>query len=297
MVTKSIREKSETILYLLPLLIGLAVFKIWPLVQVILISFREEYHQLLNTDAGIGFGNYQAVLTDEAFLQAIGNTVTCVVFVVLVTGVLSVLLSWSLFRNTKGGWFFRTVIFLPFVCSEVAVGACWRLMFHDNGIVNQVLKMMQLPQIGWLSDKDFSLAILIVFGIWNALPMSAMLLYCSLQSLDNHLLIAAKTDRASEWKMLRFIGIPHLKTTLMLTAFINCIGAWLTFNGLFPLFSGLPGPFYNLYTLVYYIYDAASGGRNMLGVACAASVLLLSFLLIFLLIRCMYEIKKQFAPK
>ena len=99
------------------------------------------------------------------------------------------------------------------------------------------------------------------------------------------LIEAAKLDGAGEWKIFRKLVLPMMHSSIVMVFAINSVSAWLTINGLFPLFMGQPGPYYNLYTLVYYIYDNVQQGRMGFAAACAASCVLLVLVGLFQLLR------------
>ena len=228
--------------YFVPLFLGMYLFKIWPCVQVILTSFKTEYNYSTKTYSNIGFDNYAQILNDTDFINSIINTGIYVVIVVLATVIVATLLSWCLFRIRWFSNMLQFFIFLPLISSDIAIGMSWRYIFSDRGIINSILSALSYDGIGWLSDKNISLLIFILYGIWFSLPMATLLLLSALQRLDKNLLIAAKLDKASEMKIFVQIGVQHLKSTIFTVTIINCIFSWLAFNGLFPLFSGLPGP-------------------------------------------------------
>lgn len=268
------------------------VYKIIPFVQVIMTSFKENY-ELLNDDyIRFGTGNYTQIFSDPYFSQAILNTFLYFLFVVPISIVISTLIAWCLRRIKFASGLFQTAVFLPMVTSDIAIGIAWRVMFNDRGIINFVFNTMSIDSIGWLTDKDFSLITLIIFGIWNMVPMTTLILFCSFLRTNDTLLLSAELDGAKEWRIFTRIGIPQVKSTLGIVFAINSISAWLTFNGLFPLFSGSPGPYYNLYTAVYYIYNLSQQSKYSFGMACAASVILLVCISFFLIVRGIYDKKK-----
>lgn len=274
-------------------MLGLFIFKIWPCIQIIITSLKDNYDYISGDYSAVNFENYNAIFSDSYFIQAIVNTVLYMFIVVIGTTLISLLISWCLFRIKKCSGVFRVVFFLPLISSDIAIGISWRLMFNRNGVINALLNAFSIDSINWLSDKKYSFLILVLYGIWSSLPITIFLLYSALQRLNSNLLISAQIDHASEFNLFVKIIYPLIKTTVVLSALINCISSWLVINGLFPLFSGLPGPFYNLYTMVYYIYNKIGEGNRSLGEACAASVVLLSLVAIFLITRCFYGKKNK----
>lgn len=285
-------SKIGKVTFFIPMILFMFVYKILPFVRVILTSLKENYELLNNSYSNIGVGNYAQILSDPYFSQAIKNTFLYFIFVVPISIIISTILAWCLRRIRVASVFFQTAIFLPMVTSDIAIGIAWRVMFNDKGIINSVLNLFSINSIGWLTDKDYSLTTLIIFGIWNMIPMTTLLLFCTFLRTNDTLLLSAELDGATEWKIFIRIGIHQIRGTLGIVFAINSISAWLTFNGLFPLFNGLPGPYYNLYTAVYYIYNLSQQSKYSFGLACSASVILLVFISFFLIIRGLYDKKR-----
>ena len=260
--------------------IVLSLFKLIPFINAVITSFKQQYNYLTGNYNGFGFGNYIKIFQDEFFLQAIKNTALYVIFVVILVIIIGLPIAWCLYRTKKGSALFQTAIFLPFVTSDIAIGLSWRLIFNDKGIINFILG----ANIGWLSDASMSLITLIMFGVWSGLPLAILIYLCAMLNLDNNIINAARADGATDTKIFFKIVIPNIIPTILMTVITSSITAWLEMNALFPLFAGQAGPYYNLFTMVYYIYKKMQEGRYAFGLACAASVILFIFICIFLLL-------------
>lgn len=125
---------------------------------------------------------------------------------------------------------------------------------------------------------------LIIFGIWNILPFTIILLLSGLQNIDEMYYTAAKVDGAKSTKIFFRITVPLLSPTIFLVCIVNTISCFKVFSELYPLFNGKPGPYYNLYTVVYYIRYAMMEKRKY-GYAAAAAVILFFCVLIFTVIQ------------
>lgn len=282
---RRIRAAGEAYLYLAPFLIGLAVFTLYPVVNVFLLSFREDYSYLNGTYAGWSLENYQKVLSDPKFTQAIRNTLLYVLAVVPVSTALAVIIAWLLNRRLRGSALFQTAYFMPMVTSITAVGLAWRLMYNQQyGILNYVLSFFGAPKIGWLTDPSWSLTALVIFGIWNILPFTIILLLSGLQNINELYYTAARVDGAKEGRIFRRITVPLLAPTIFLVCIVNTISSFKVFSELYPLFKGDPGPVYNLYTVVYYIRYMMMEKREY-GYAAAAAVVLFLFIFVFTMIQ------------
>ena len=283
--------KTEPFLYLLPFFLGILIFTLYPVINVFLLSFKEEYSYLRNSYEGWGLENYRAVLSDKKFLQAIKNTVLYVLFVVPISTAISIFFAYFLNSKIKGIGLFQTAFFMPMVTSVTAVGLVWRLMYNKQyGIINYVLSIFGIEKIGWVVDSFWSLAALIIFGIWNILPFTIILLISGLQNINEIYYTAAKVDGAKPLKIFFRITVPMLSPTIFLVCIVNTISSFKVFSELYPLFNGKPGPYYNLYTVVYFIRYAMMEKREY-GYAAAAAVILFLFIMIFTFIQ--LTIKRQ----
>lgn len=277
--------KVEPFLYLLPFFIGILIFTLYPVINVFLLSFKDDYNYLRNTYAGWNLENYKTVLTDPKFAQSMINTVLYVVFVVPISTALSILVAHFLNQKLKGSAIFQTAFFMPMVTSITAVGLIWRLMYNKQfGIINFILSQFGIEKIGWVVDSNWSLVALIIFGIWNIMPFTIILLLSGLQNINEVYYTAAKVDGAKPIKIFFRITVPLLSPTIFLVCIVNTISCFKVFSELYPLFNGKPGPYYNLYTVVYYIRYAMMEKREY-GYAAAAAVILFFCVMIFTLIQ------------
>ena len=239
-------ERIKPLLYLLPFIISVTVFTIYPIVNVIRMSFLENYKHLTGAFDSVGLGNYQKVVSDPLFRQGLSNTVKYVLCVVPISTAIAVVLATLLNQRVRFQGFFQTAYFLPMVTSSLAVGLAWRFMFNDTyGILNFLLSKLGIDGISWLESTGGNFYALVVFGIWSILPNTIILLLSGLQNIDPLYYTAAKVDGAKTLRIFFRITVPLLAPTIMLVVIINSISTFKMFHELFPLFSG-PGIAYNL---------------------------------------------------
>ena len=284
-MTKQNMTKIEPFLYLLPFIIGILIFTLYPVINVFLLSFKDDYNYLRNSFSGWNLENYKTVLTDPKFIQSIINTTLYVLFVVPISTALAIIIANFLNQKIKGNAIFQTAYFMPMVTSITAVGLIWRLMYNKQyGIINFILSKFGIEKIGWVVDSKWSLVALIIFGIWNIMPFTIILLISGLQNINEVYYTAAKVDGAKPTKIFFRITVPMLSPTFFLVCIVNTISSFKVFSELYPLFNGKPGPYYNLYTVVYYIRYAMMEKREY-GYAAAAAVILFFCVMIFTFIQ------------
>ena len=219
---KRIFSAVEPWLYLLPFFLGLTVFTLYPVVNVVFMSFKEGYSHLTRGFDAWGLGNYQAVLSDPKFTQAIGNTLQYVLLVVPISTCIAVVVAYLLNQKLRFSALFQTAYFLPMVTSVTAVGLAWRLMYNRNfGILNYLLSFVGVARIPWLESAAWSMPALVIFGIWNILPTTIILLLAGLQNIDPQYYTAAKVDGSSGLRIFFRITVPLLAPTIFLVCIMN----------------------------------------------------------------------------
>lgn len=268
------RAKVAPFLYLLPYLVGTGIFVLYPIVYLVIVSFQEDYNLLTREFSDYGVENYSKVLSSADFHNALLNTSMYAAVVVPVTLALSMLFAAVLVRIKFLKAFYQTAYFLPLVTSSVAIGMVWKYLYNaDYGLFNFLLSLVGEP-VNWLNDPKWNLLALIIFGIWNGLPFTILILTAALQSINTQLYTAAQIDGAGVTQRFFRITVPLMSSTLGFLFLLNLINSVKVFSELFPLFNGKPGAGYTLYTIVYYIYEQLSISVD-LGMAAAASMLLL----------------------
>lgn len=280
-----LRNIAEPAAYLAPFMIGLLIFTIYPFVNVIILSFKENYNFMHGTYSGLGLDNYVEIFQDRNFLNGLKNTALYVVFVVPIATVLSLLIASLLNSDIKLQGLFQTCYFLPMVTSITAVGLVWKWMFnYDYGLINYFASLFNIAPVNWLNDPRYNLTALIIYGIWNMLPFTIILLLSGYQNINPQYYTAARVDGAKEGRIFFRITVPLLAPTIGLTMIVNVISASKVFSELFPLFNGKPGSAYSLYTVVYYLFDMFYK-QWKLGPAAASAVILFIIVLLFTMLQ------------
>ena len=282
-------------LYLLPFLLSVGIFTVYPIVNVFITSFKHNYNALTGAFSGVGLDNYAAVVMDPYFRSALRNTVVYVACVVPVSTVLAVFFANLLNKKLRLNGLFQTAYFLPLVTSTTAVGLAWKWMYHaDYGVINYLLSLFGIEKLGWLTDVRWGMAALVIYGVWSILPFTIIIVLSGMQGIDEKLKTAARVDGASSRRIFFRITLPLLMPTVGLVVIINIINTFKVFAELFPLFKGEPGVAYTLFTVVYYIYNMFYSKWHFER-ACAAAVLLLIVMVLFTRIRSFIEKKWNYT--
>ena len=287
-------RKIKPYFYLLPFALGVIIFTLYPIVNVVITSFKENFNYITKSCSGFGMSNYIYVLNDPYFHQAFQNTFLYVFVVIPISLVLSILIAYLLSKKIKFRGLFQTAYFLPMVTSTIAVGLAWKFMFnYKSGVINYLLNCLGFESINWLQITTYNFPALCIYGIWSMLPFTIILLLSGLQNIDPLYYTAAKVDGASEAKIFFRITLPLLKPTIFMVLIINTISCFKVFNELFAIFQG-PGVANNLFTVVYYIYyQFRMKMPGQYGYASAAAVILFAVIFVFTMLQKYIEKKTK----
>lgn len=269
-------------LFLLPALIIIILFNIYPLIRSFVMSFQGG--NLIN-QYFTGFQNYQRVLTDPIFYRALGNTALFSFTVVPIGLLISLLISWIIFEKIRMKGFFETIFFMPYVTSTIAIGIVFRYVFNDQyGLLNYILKGMGIGPINWLNDIHMSMITLIIFGIWLSLAFNIIILLAGFRNIDPEHFKIAKMFGASDREIFWRITFPQLIPTITFLLLVNIINAMKVYTQVYALFNGQAGVANSATTAVYYIYEKFHiSGRP--GIAMAATVILFIIILLITFIQ------------
>ena len=148
---------------------------------------------------------------------------------------------------------FQTSYFLPMVTSVTAVGLVWRWIFNrEFGVLNALLGLFGVEKINWLQQASHSMTVLVVFGIWSALPFTIILLLSGLQNIDDTFYTVAKVDGARQMRIFRRITLPLLSPTIFFLLIVSVIKSFQAFNSFYALTHGVGMP--GVQNLILYLY-------------------------------------------
>ena len=273
------KKSFKGYLYLLPSIIIMICFTLYPLVRAIIMSFLGDYSIINDGYTSIGFENYQALFSDPDFGKSLMNTAIYVICVVPASIILSLLFAVLINSCKKLKALFQTIYFLPYVTSVIAIGIVWRWMFNSNyGLINYVLSIFGIEPIQWLNLPEYAMPALIIFAIWKSMAFNILIFLAGLQTIPEDLYRAARIDSTPRFRVFTRITVPSLAPMIVYSSVIGMIGAFKVYNEVFSLFQGKAGPANSAMTIVYYIYDKFYNSYKY-GVAAAGSVVLFLIIL------------------
>lgn len=278
-------------LYVLPMLIIVAIFSLYPIVSSLAMSFYTQYNFFTNQVMALGFDNFKYLWEDPLFHSAVANTLIFVVGVVPLEIIISLTVAVLLNQIKVLAGFFRTIYFLPFVTSIVAISMVWKWIYNkDAGLLNYFLSFVGIHSIDWLNDPTWALPALIILAIWKSLGFNIMLFLVALNNVDKRLYSAATLDGANAWNRFLHVTVPMISPMTFLIAVNAVIGSFKVFDEIFSLFGGQAGPGNAAMTVVFYLYRMFYE-QNKYGIAAAAGVVLFFMILIVTLLQTWFSKK------
>lgn len=279
----SVRTALEVLLFTGPALVLFLLFVVWPVARAVQFSFYrwQGFGPLADF---VGLRNYVSVLKNDVFIGAFTHNMVIVGLSILVQLPLGLAIALLLNRRMRGQGLLRTVIFVPYVLSEVIAGVVWfQLLQPEYGVFDGLLGAVGLPSPdqGWLGTPD--LALYTVFGVltWKYLGLAVLLFLAGLQGVPAELVEAAQLDGASWWQVQRRITVPLLGPTIRTWAFLSMIGSIQLFDMVWILTGG--GPANATTTMATFLITEGTKRYNY-GIATAASVILFVVALVLALL-------------
>ena len=265
--------------FLLPWLLGLALFWVGPLVASLYFSLTE--YDVLSPPKMVGLANYRrAFFEDNLFWPSLGLTLRYSVVVVPLGLAGSLLLAGLLNRGLRGTNLFRTCFFLPHLTPAVALALLWTWLFHPSvGPINLALGAVGIEGPGWLASESWALPALIVITLWGQVGGNGMLIFLAgLQGVPDQMMDAAKIDGAGAWARFRHIVVPMISPTILFNLILGVIAALKVFTLAFVATKG--GPQYATWFLALHIYNQAFEYFRM-GYGSALAWIFVAILLVF----------------
>ena len=266
-------------LYLLPAMVFLGMFMVYPLIDVLVYSFEEGYNFASQTYHGVGAYNYQYVLRDPYFLQALKNTFILVAITVPLSTGIALLIAVALSSIKKLRELYQTVFFLPYVTNTLAVGLVFMILFKQTdytaGLANLVLGAFGIDPIDFIDGPYWAkMFVLCFYTVWVVMPFKVLILTSALASVKQDYYNAAMVDGTPRLRMFTKITLPMISPTLFYLIITGFIGAFKAYSDAVALF-GTNLNAAEMNTLVGYIYDMLYGeGGGYPSYAAAAAIVL-----------------------
>ena len=257
------KNKLKGWLYLLPAIVFLGIFMVYPLVDVFVYAFQEGFNFASQTYKGVGWYNFSYVLRDPYFLQAVKNTFIIVIITVPVSTGLALLISLGLNSIKPLKNLFQTVYFLPYVTNTLAVGLVFMILFkktaYTDGLVNLIINWFGSESIDFIDGPYWAkMFVMCFYTVWVVMPFKILILTSALASVNEDYYRAAKIDGTSKGRIFRRITLPMISPMIFYLVITGFIGAFKAYSDEVAIF-GTDLNVAGMNTIVGYVYDMLYG--------------------------------------
>ena len=278
------KQQRKAWLYLLPALLFLAAFMVYPLIDVFIYSVEEGYNFASQTYFGVGLYNYSYVLHDPYFLQAVKNTFLLVIITVPLSTGLALVISLALSSIRPLRDLFQTIYFLPYVTNTLAVGLVFMILFqkteYTDGLINLMIQWFGGSSVDFIEGPYWAkMFVLCFYTIWVVMPFNILLLTSALASVNPDYYTAARVDGTSKGRIFLRITLPMISPMVFYLIVTGFIGAFKAYSDAVALF-GTDLNAAGMNTIVGYVYDMLYGDSGGFpSYASAAAIILFAIVL------------------
>ncbi|ACT02673.1 carbohydrate ABC transporter permease [Paenibacillus sp. JDR-2] len=275
-------QSGETLagwLFVSPMLIGVCILVLLPIVATIVLSFADwNFVQGWKGLDWVGFGNFKKLFHDDQFIRSVRNNfifLLAVPIYMLISMVLAVIIDRHVYLKS----YFKVAYFMPYISSIVAVAIVWQVLFQPSyGPINQILHTFGVSNPPkWIADPHFALASIMMIVVWTSIGFNMIIYIAGLQSIPKDLYEAADIDGANGWTKFARITFPLLSPTSFFLLVTGIISTFKVFDIIAVMTQG--GPIGSTSLMVWYLYDTAFVNLKV-GYASSIAAMLFIFVLL-----------------
>lgn len=268
----TVKKIGSAWLFVIPALIPLIVFWIYPILRSIYISFTDWDYMSPNYNF-VFFDNFIALFKDQRFYDALWNTVVFTLGTLIPTIVLGLLLALLMQKSFKGSGIIKFILFSPWVTPTVAVSIVWTWIYDpSSGIANAILDFLGLPGLQWIKSSQTAMLAVIIVTVWKSLGYAMIFYLSALEKVPKELYEASGMDGAKSWQRFRDVTIPCISPTTFFLMIITMVNSLQAYDQIQILTQG--GPSGSTRTLLYMYYQLGFEEFNM-GQATAVAIVLI----------------------
>jgi len=251
---KNLRQALEGWGFVAPALVIVLGLTVFPGVWAFLLSFQK--WDGFSDPVSVGVGNYQQLMSDPELQGAVVHTVVYTVLFVPASVLLGLFLAVALNRRIRFIGLYRTAIFVPFVASAAATGILTTYLFSPQfGLINNVLRVLHLPEQGWLEDRHEAMIVITIMSLWGEAAFTTVIYLAALQDVPGDVIEAARIDGANSWQIFWRVVWPQLAPVTVFVAIWQTLQAIQLFDLVYTTTRG--GPLEATETIVYYLWKVA----------------------------------------
>ena len=273
------KNNRKAWLYLLPAMLFLGAFMVYPLVDVFIYSFEEGYNFASQSYFGTGLYNYGYVLRDPYFMQAVKNTFILVIITVPLSTGIALLISLGLNSIKKLKELYQTVFFLPYVTNTLAVGLVFMILFkktaYSDGLINLLITAFGGSAVDFIDGPYWAkMFVMCFYTVWVVMPFKILILTSALASVNQDYYNAARVDGTPPLRIFTKITLPMIAPMIFYLVITGFIGAFKAYSDVVAIF-GTDLNAAGMNTIVGYVYDMLYGNSGGYPSFAAAAALIL----------------------
>ena len=250
---RRLRDVPAALIFVGPAAVGFLTFYLWPAIRGLYLSFTD--FSLLSAPEFIGLDNYERLLGDHLFWNALVVTLEYVVINIAVQTVFAVLLAVLMHRLTES-MTIRSIVLLPYLIANVIAALVWYSMLdYQTGVVNQLLEWLSIDRVAFFGETSTAIPTIALVNTWRHVGYTALLVFAGLQAIPKQVYEAAAMDGASEWKTFWRVTLPLLRPVMALVLVLTVIGSFQVFDTVAVTTTG--GPINATRVIYYYIFEQA----------------------------------------
>ena len=247
----AIKQRHVKFFFLLPAVIWMIAFTIYPLISSLWMSFNRV--KIVGPDVFIGLQNYTRLFQDYYVGNSAIVTSTMVLLTVSIQVILGLFLALMMNAEFRGRRYFRTLFSLPIYVAPIAMGYLGHtIFFEQGGPLNIIITTLGLKPIPWLSHPTWAFFAICMIEVWIATPFCFMVLLAGLQGLPEEVYEAARLDYSSEWKIFLKITLPMLMPVVIVVFLLRLVTSLRILDTVYALTAGGPGTATEVYSLITY---------------------------------------------
>ena len=268
----SFRKVGTVWLFVLPALIPLIVFWIYPKLRSVYISFTD-WDYMSPTYNFVFLDNFIALFKDARFYDALWNTIVFTVGTLIPTIVLGLLLALLMQKAFKGSGIIKFILFSPWITPTVAISIVWTWIYDpDTGIANTVLEFLHLPALQWIKSSDTAMLAVIIVTVWKILGYAIIFSLSPVEKVPKEIYEASGLDGQKGWQRFRDVTLPCISPTTFFLVIITMVTSLQAYDQIQILTQG--GPSGSTRTLLYMYYQLGFEEFNM-GQATAVAIVMI----------------------
>ena len=269
---RRLREMGSVSLFILPCVLILAALLLYPFGYGIYVAFFKT--NLVNKWKFVGLENFIRAFSDATMYTSLWTTVRFTFFVVFLHFTIGIGLALLLNKEIRGRTFFRALLVMPWLFPEVVIANLWKWIFNaSSGLLNSFLQQLGLiaEPMSWLGSMDWAMPCVIMVCVWKGYPLVMIQMLAGLQSISKDLYEAATIDGASRRQSFRYVTLPGLRPTMVVTLILDTVWWFKHLTMIWILTNG--GPVTATNTISIEIYKQAFEYKNAYGYSAALAVI------------------------